>query len=366
VSTLSQLSALLGREIADWQTFRVADLDFWHRTEGWMAIGGLLAAAVILLMVRLLIRHSARPRGVVVPALLGARLRRAPLLVHAPAALFVVGIPCFVIALADPFTALVSREATFPGRRIVIAIDASISMRGSFPTTELKTGGPTSMTFFTAVSAAERFVQLRITRKYRDLIGLVEFGNQAYVIVPFTSDYDNVLTSISLIGDQRELNQFPDGGTIIMQAINQTVDLYKTFNFLEASGNLMVIFTDGDDAVYQLGQMTLDQVMQTAVDARIPVYFVRTNFRRERGRVIPDQRWIPAVEKTGGKFYAASDEKTLLAAIHDIDRLATGTIEFKQYSSQQPRFTMFALIAAAFWSGAAGLKLGAAYFEKIS
>jgi hypothetical protein len=93
---------------------------------------------------------------------------------------------------------------------------------------------------------------------------------------------------------------------------------------------------------------------------------VRTNFRRERGRIIPDQRWIPAVEKTGGKFYAASDEKTLLQAIQDIDRLATGTIEFKQYTSQQPRFTLFALLAAAFWTSAAALKLGAPYFETLS
>ena len=62
--------------------------------------------------------------------------------------------------------------------------------------------------------------------------------------------------------------------------------------------------------------------------------------------------WIPAVEKTGGKFYAASSEDALLAAIEDIDNVATGTIQVKQYSSQQPRFAIFAMIALGFWTSA--------------
>ena len=37
--------------------------------------------------------------------------------------------------------------------------------------------------------------------RYRDLVSLIEFGNEAYVVTPFTSDYDNILLSISLIGD---------------------------------------------------------------------------------------------------------------------------------------------------------------------
>ena len=63
---------------------------------------------------------------------------------------------------------------------------------------------------------------------------------------------------------------------------------------------------------------------------------------------------------------AASSEETLLKAIEDIDRVATGTIQFKQYSSQQPRFALFALGAAIFWSAAGLLKLSLPYFEKLS
>ena len=89
------------------------------------------------------------------------------------------------------------------------------------------------------------------------------------------------------------------------------------------------------------------------------------HYDRGRGQVIPDELWIPAVEKTGGKFYAASNEKALLDAISNIDSMSNGTIEVRQYSSQEPRFAVFALMAAGLWAAAAALKLAVPYFQKL-
>jgi hypothetical protein len=367
VSTLNRLMTLFRQNVAEWEGLRLDDLQFWHRSEARLIITGLLALAAIVLIARLLFAPRPGRRGVVLPALLASMPRpHGAFMIHAPLLLFVLGLPFFVLALADPFTALVSREVSFPGRRIGLLIDASISMRTPFTAATLNKRAATDATFFTTVAAAEQFVRMRMKGKYRDLIGLVEFGNQAYVIMPFTSDYENVLLSISLIGDPLEFNSFPDQGTVIARAIDEIVGLYRAFNFLDASGNLMVIFSDGEDSNYQIGNKSLDEVIKTAVDAKIPVYLVRTNFDKKEGQIIPDERWIPAIEKTGGKFYAASDEDSLLKAIRDIDRQATGTIEFRQYSSQQPRFEIFALIAATFWTAAATLKLGVPYFQKLS
>jgi hypothetical protein len=366
VSTLQDLFRLLEERAAEWRALRLDDLQFWHRGEARLLLLGLLGAAAVLLIARSIARHRSMPRGLVLPAIVSSLPRsRTSALVHAPLVLALAGVPFFALALADPFTALVSREASFPGRRIGLMIDASTSMRTPFTARNLNSRAPTDSTFFATVAAAERFVRLRMSGRYRDLIGLVEFGNQAYVIMPFTSDYENVLLSLSLIGDPIEFNNFPDQGTVITKAIDESVGLYRAFNFLEASGNLMVVFSDGEDSTYQVGNRTLDDVMKSALDARIPVYFVRTNYDRELGQVIPDARWRPAVEKTGGRFYAASDEGSLLRAIQDIDRLAVGTIEFRQYSSQQPRFAIFALVCAAFWAAAAALKLGTAHFQKL-
>ena len=70
----------------------------------------------------------------------------------------------------------------------------------------------------------------------------------------------------------------------------------------------MVIFSDGEDTHSQLEDKNLDEVVQEAVDAKIPVYLVRTNYDKKAGQIIPDEMWIPAIAKTGGKFYAASSE----------------------------------------------------------
>ena len=286
MSALSNLFNLLRRDAAEWEELRLSQLQFWHPGEAWSAATGLLALAVVLLIVRFVARQASAKHGVVLPALPASlRRSRGSLLVHAPAALFVLGVPCFILALADPFTALLTREVSFPGRRIGIVIDASISMRRAFTSTNARDTVRT--TFLASVEAAQRFVELRRKGQYRDLIALVEFGSQPYVIMPFTSDYDNVLLSISLIGDPYELNQFPDGGTVIGRAIDELVGLYQAFNFVDASGNLMVIFSDGEDSNYQIGDKNLSQILQFAIDARIPVYLVRTNYDAVLARSFP-------------------------------------------------------------------------------
>ena len=48
----------------------------------------------------------------------------------------------------------------------------------------------------------------------------------------------------------------------------------KAFNFLEASGNLMVIFTDGEDTTSIVQGRSLDDILKSAVDNNIPLFFV--------------------------------------------------------------------------------------------
>jgi Ca-activated chloride channel family protein len=367
MNELTRLSSIVRNELAQWNNVYLADLQFWHQNAAQRLLVGLIGLTVILLIVRAGLRRETNPSGVVLPALLRTvRPSRVAWLLHLPVVLFVTGIPFFALALADPHTALISRQVTYPGRRIGIMIDASISMRTPFTAATLNQRAPTEASFFTTVAAAERFVQMRISGEYRDLMALVEFGHQAYVITPFTSDYENLLLSISLIGDPVEFNHFPDQGTIIAQGLEESIALFKAFDFLDASGNIMIIFTDGEDTVVRSKKQTLDEILQSAVDAEIPLYMVRTNYARDEGQIIPDELWRRAVLRTGGRFYAASDEASLIAAIEDIDRVSAGTIEMRSYSSQEPRFAGFTLIAVLLWAAAAGLKLSTSLFQKLS
>ena len=90
-------------------------------------------------------------------------------------------------------------------------------------------------------------------------------------------------------------------------------------------------------------------------------YLVEVRDRREERLFI-----VRSVElAAGGKFYAANNEEALLSAIADLDKVATGTIATRQYTSQRPRFAFFALAAAACWLTAAALKLALPQFQKL-
>lgn len=103
--------------------------------------------------------------------------------------------------------------------------------------------------------------------------------------------------------------------------------------------------------------------MTTARTSKIPVYMIRTAYNRKFGDVKEDALWKPAIERTGGRFYPAADEGTILRAVEDIDRLSAGRIDVREYTAYRPRFSGYALIAVALWLSAGLLKLGFRYFR---
>lgn len=353
---------------AEWQELRLADLQFWHRDDARLLLVLAAAATLLILVARLLLPRRPRSYTVAVPAvlsivpsLLASWLTRMPLLIA------LAGLPFLVVAIADPYTSLVRREASYPGRRICLMIDASNSMSSPFQTRDLpQRADGESTAFVTTVAAAERFVQMRMSGPYRDLLALVEFGADAYVVTPFTNDYDNILTSLSLIGEPHEFATFPDQRTLIAKGIEEAVELFKAFKYLDASGNLLLIFSDGEDTNAVVNGRPLDDIIRGAVDAGVPVYLIRTNYAKAEGDpAVPDKLWREAVQKTGGRFFAASDERTLLNAINEVDKVAAGSIRVTEYSAARPRFPLFAAVAAFCFALATASKLVVPYFQKF-
>ena len=368
MAALEQLSAAARAVLADWRAIRLADLFFAHRNATVLMLVALVGLSLATVVARSALGRRRGRHAVALPAILDwTRATPFSFVRHGAFLLFLAGLPLFALALTDPYTSLLHQEVTFPGRRIAVMIDASSSMLRNFPTRTLgrkaSKGSPPPAAFMTTVSAAETFVKQRVNGRYHDLIGLVEFGDEAYVVTPFTNDYDNILLSLSLVGDWSEFVRFPDQGTTIGKAIEQGVGLFRAFDYLEASGNLLLLFSDGEDDQVTINGTPVSEILAEARRARIPLYMVRVGYKKELGSVVPDSIWKPAVEATGGRFYAASDEATILQAVREIDRLSAGTIATRQYTTQQPRFPIFALLATGLWTLAIGLKLTVPCFQ---
>jgi hypothetical protein len=361
VEAVSQLWLAVRRTVSEWGELRLESLQFTNADTARLVaivLAGVIVAAVLVRGI------AGRRRGrVALPAVLQWFHRsRLTTVRHGALLIALLGVPFFLLAFADPHIAFTRQETTYPGRRIALLIDASSSMLTSLPSARLARGAPNDAAFFTTVGAARYFVNLRMKSEYRDLMSLIEFGDEAYVITPFTSDYENILLSISLIGDWNEFMNFPEQGTIIARAIDQGVGLFRAFDFLEAAGNVMVIFSDGVDAeVLQDGRSAVD-VLREARRADIPVYFIRTSRAGGDSGGVPDAVWQAAVARTGGRFYAGTDEATIIRAMQEIDRAATGRIEMRQYSTQIPRFSPFAFVAVALWTFALSLRLLTPWF----
>ena len=359
---MEQLLIPLRITLDEWLRTRWVDLQFAETRTALVVAIVLLAVAVLALVARSARGTRAGRTHVTFPALLPV-MRRSPLaaLRYLPVVLFVAGVPFFAVALGDPYTGFTQDEVSYPGRRIALLVDASTSMVMQFKTDTLKTQG--EATFFTAVAGAEQFIRRRMDGPYRDLVALIQFGNQAYVVTPFTTDYENILLSIRLISDPREWGRFSDWGTTIIEGIDQATQLFKTFQFVNASGNLMVVFTDGRDSDLRPRGRPLENLVAEARTWKIPVHMIRTAYNRREGEIVQDKIWKDTVERTGGRFYAAYDEESITRALRDIDRLSPGRIDIRQYSVQRPRYAGFTLIAIALWLTAALLKLGFGMFR---
>jgi Ca-activated chloride channel family protein len=359
---MSELLAAIGNALNAWERLRWNDLQFTELSTTMLLVAVLVAAPVLMLLARALRTEPRRRIRVALPAVLSI-MRRSPLSParHAAFVLFAAGIPFFAVAMADPRSGSVREEVVHSGRRIAILIDGSGSMVLPFESPKLNPA--LDRTFYTAVAASERFVRLRIAGKNADRIAIIEFGNEAYVVTPFTTDYDNAVLSLRLIGEPRAWNRFNVFGTTIVQGLEQGLQLFKTFNLLDGSDNMMVIFTDGNDGETTFRGRTLDEMMLEARKNGIPISMVRLGYGKRLGDVAYDGLWKAAVERSGGRFYVADDEEAILRAVSDIDRRAVGRIAERRYAAASPEFAGYALVAIALWLAAGTLKLTLPWFR---
>jgi Mg-chelatase subunit ChlD len=361
VPDVNALIITLRATFDEWLRTAWSDLQFADPRTALLVFVVVLAATILALLVRMLRGRRAGRTHLALPAILPV-MRHSPLAAvrHLPLVLFLLGLPLFAIALAQPLTGFTREEVSYPGRRIALLVDASTSMVMQFKSDMRRQG---TATYFTAVAAAERFIERRMNGPYRDLVALIQFGNEAYVVTPFTTDYENIQLSIRLISDPREWGRFADWGTTIVEGIDQGTQLFKAFDFINASGNLMIVFTDGRDSELNRQGRPLDNLVAEARTWKVPVHMLRTAYDRREGEIQQDKIWRNVVERTGGRFYAVYDDDSINRALAEIDRLSPGRIQTREYSVKRPRYAGYTLAAVTLWLAAAALKLSLGVFR---
>ena len=325
---------------------------------------------VLLLIVRSALSRRPGRHRLVVPAL-PRSMRRSPLVRGAPrAARALSGRAAVLHAGAGRSVHRAGHErVTYPGRRISVMIDASTSMRTPFKAAASQHAAPRPTP--------------RSSRPWPPRSGSCSCASTASTAISWPSSSSATrrtssrrsrtttttsCSSISLIGDPVEFSMFPDQGTIIAQAIDQSVGLFKAFKFLDASGNMMVIFTDGEDthAIVERHERSTRSCRST-IDAKSPGVHGPDELRAQQGQG-DSRRALDSGHREDRRqvLMPPTARPACSNAIKEIERVSAGTIRTTQYSSQQPRFAMFALIAACCWTGAATLEADRAALSEAS
>lgn len=310
---------------------------------GWTLASPAWLLLLLLLPVAWVWSRRRRRRALVLPALASAgdlprtwreRLRAAPEILRA--LVFVLG----VLALARPQQLEAGRPVTTSGVDIVLALDASGSMKAEDfqPRNRLEV----------AKQAAIDFVGNRPS----DRIGLVSFAGQAVTQAPLTLDHDAVEDAIERV----QIGSLAEG-TAIGTALATSVNRLRPS---DARSRVVILLTDGVNNAGQIDPLT---AAETARALGVRVYTIGVGTTGEAPYLLEDprfgRRYVRVVVRidedvlrdisgrTGGRYFRATDPQALGAVYQEIDRLERSPLSGRRPVVRLDRYLWLLLPALA-------------------
>ena len=273
-----------------------------------------------------------------------------------PAALLAIASLALAIALAGPRTGNTVSEIKREGIAIGMVVDRSGSMQArDFVRRDTSTSrlDVVKKIFHDFVSGGSGFGEGRPD----DLIGLVTFARYADGLCPLTLDHGNLLAIL----DQIETPIEPrEDGTAIGEGLALAVERLRR---QEATSKIVILLTDG---VNNAGEIEPLQAADLAARYGIKVYTIgagytgfapfpvrrgdgRTSLRRVRVEI--DEVTLQRIaQRSGGRYFHATNEDGLREVIEEIGRLERSEISEVRYLEYDAHFAPFvgiALLSAA-------------------
>jgi Ca-activated chloride channel family protein len=252
---------------------------------------------------------------------------------HVPGVLRFLVLAAFILALARPQTGMSSETILTRGIDIVLAMDVSSSMLAE----DLEPN---------RLEAAKEVATAFVQGRRNDRIGLVAFAAEAYTQAPLTLDY-NVIASLL---DGLAVGMIEDGTAVGMGLATAV----KRLQASDAESKVVVLLTDGRNNRGELGPTTAAQMAQalgvkvytigagTRGTARVPVRDPLGGERYVNMRVDLDEPTLMEVaETTGGRYFRATDRRSLEGVYAEIDSLETSEIEVEDFTRYRERFPFF-------------------------
>jgi Ca-activated chloride channel family protein len=217
-----------------------------------------------------------------------------------------------LFALSSPYKILNETEKPKEGLNIALMLDTSDSMRAR--------GFDQSDKSLNRFQVVQRILGDFIEKRENDNLGLVVFGEYAFVSSPLTFD-KHVLRKMV---DNLHIG-IAGKSTAIYDAIGQTVSLLKSE---ENSTNIAILLTDG---INTAGVLERDKAIELARNRDIKIYTIGIG---RQGEINPLDLQDMAFE-TGGEFFLARDGTELEKIYEYIDKLEKREIKDTTYTIKE-------------------------------
>ena len=233
-----------------------------------------------------------------------------------------------VLAIARPQYLEPPIRRVEPTRDLLLLVDLS----GSMEAEDFTNAAGEKVDRLTAV---KEVLDEFLTRREGDRVGLIVFGNAAFVQVPFTQDLDACRmlleeTAVRMAGPR----------TAFGDAIGLGITLFERS---EVEDRVMIALTDGNDTGSKIPPA---EAAKIAYDNEIQIHVVGVGDPTSSGEEMLDEEALQAVaEITGGRYFFAQDRDQLAEIYDELDRLGTRDVEAETY---RPRLDKYYLPLAAF------------------
>ena len=266
---------------------------------------------------------------------------------------------CLVVALAGPEWVGAPRLLSRDSYNIMLALDISPSMSVE----DMMDRGRRVTRLFAVKRAAKQFVLNRVG----DKIGLILFGEQAYLLTPLTYDRHNVI---------ERLNDATVGLAGKSTSIGDALGLaIKRLQHLPAKGRMIVLLTDG---VSNSGVIPPRKAAELAKAEGVKIYTIGLHseidsrsfdgmFLNLSGAADLDEPTLKAVAKmTGGHYFRATDQASLDRIYRYINTMARTSQAQATVRPQHEYYPWFLGLGLLILVGVIMLKSGLfAYIERI-
>ncbi len=242
------------------------------------------------------------------------RMRLRPLI----SACFVLGMICWIVALARPQRGLDDSIVRTEAVDIILLLDLSESMdTQDFVKFNRR---------ISRLEASKDVIKRFLEKRPNDRIGMVGFASLPYAVAPLTLDHGWLVKRMEGLHTRMLDGRRTAIGDGIASAVNRLRES-------EAKSRIIILLTDGAN---NWGTLSPDNAATAAAALDVKIYTVGAGgagvgFMLQRNQV--DETSLKKIaDMTGGQFYRARDLKTLEDVYAQIDQLEKTEIEVESYT----------------------------------